>query len=168
MTETATRATSARPVPEGYHTLTPTLTVHDAAAAIDFYQRAFGATEFSRAPAPDGQGIWHAEVQIGDSRLMLNDEFPDMGSRAPKTLGGTPVSLFLSVEDADALSQRAVEAGATAIMPMSDVFWGDRFGKVADPFGHEWLIATRKEDLTEDERRERAQAFIAQMGETGA
>ncbi|HEY8478162.1 MAG TPA: VOC family protein [Chloroflexota bacterium] len=149
-----------RPIPEGYHTLTPALIVRDAAAAIEFYQRAFGARELLRMLSPDGQHVWHAEIQIGDSRLMLGEEIPDGSSgRAPQSLGGTPVSLHLYVEDADAVFQRAVEAGATVTMPLTDVFWGDRYGKVTDPFGHVWAIGTHKEDVGEEEMRRRAQAF---------
>jgi PhnB protein len=160
-----TQATSAgrpvRPIPDGYHTVTPGLTVRGAARAIEFYTRAFGARELGRMAAPDGQTIWHAELQIGDTRLMLADEFPDMGGRAPEALGGTPVSLHLYVEDADALVQRAVEAGATVTQPLMDAFWGDRYGKLRDPFGHEWSVATHIEDVDEAEMRRRAQAFAA-------
>ena len=162
MTVTASAARSARPVPEGYHTLTPGLVVHNAAEAIEFYKRAFGARELGRMSAPDGQTIWHAELQIGDSRLMLGDEFPDMGDvRAPKSLGGTASSLHIYVEDADAAFQRAVEAGATVSMPVMDAFWGDRYGKVTDPFGHQWGIATRQEEVSDEEMQRRAQAHTA-------
>src|SRR5712664_2199221 len=120
----ATAARGVRPVPEGYHTLTPVLTLDGAAEAIDFYVRAFGARELNRAVAPDGTRIWHAELQIGDSRLMLSDEFPDMGgSRGPKALGGTAGSIHLYVEDVDAFFARAVAAGATVTMPLADQFW---------------------------------------------
>ena len=159
MTVTASAARRARPVPNGYHTLTPALVMDNAAEAIEFYKRAFGAQELGRMTAPDGQSIWHAELQIGDSRLMLGDEFPDMsGTRAPKSLGGTASSLHLYVEDADAVFQRAVEAGATVSMPLTDAFWGDRYGKVTDPFGHLWGIATRQEEVSEEEMHRRAQA----------
>ena len=163
MTVTASAARGVRPVPDGYHSLTPALIVHNAAEAIEFYKRAFGAQELGRMPAPDGQRIWHAELQIGDSRLMLGDEFPDMGDcRAPKSLGGTATSLHLYVEDADAVFQRAVDAGATVSMPLTDAFWGDRYGKVTDPFGHQWGIATRQEEVSEAEMQRRAQAFAAE------
>ena len=116
-------------------------------------------------PAPDGQRIWHAELQIGDSHLMLADECPDMSNvRAPKSLGGTATSLHLYVEDADALFQRAVDAGATVSMPLMDTFWGDRYGQVTDPFGHQWGIATHQEDVSEEEIQRRAEAFAAQSG----
>src|SRR5690349_611681 len=123
------------PVPEGYHTLTPVLTIDGAAAAIDFYTRAFGARELNRAVAPDGTRVWHAELQIGDSRLMLSDEFPDMGARGPLSLGGSPASIHLYVEDVDGFVERAVSAGATLTMPLENQFWGDRYGKLTDPFG---------------------------------
>jgi uncharacterized glyoxalase superfamily protein PhnB len=162
MVDKAAAAGSVRPIPEGFHTLTPSLTVHNATEAIEFYKRAFGAEELSRAPAPDGRRIWHAELKIGDSRLMLNDEFPEMGGgRGPRSLGGTATSLHLYVRDADAVFKRAVEAGATVSMPIMDAFWGDRYGKVTDPFGHEWGIATHKEDVSEEERRRRVETFSA-------
>jgi PhnB protein len=153
---------AVKPIPEGYHSLTASLTVNDAAGAIEFYKRAFGATEIARAPAPDGKRIWHAEIQIGDSRLMLNDEFPEMGEgggRGPLALGGTAVSLHLFVEDADAVFQRAVEAGATVTMPLDNMFWGDRYGQVKDPYGHAWSIATHVENPSEEEMQRRVAAF---------
>ena len=163
MTETAGTAQSVRPIPEGYHSVTPALIVDNAAEAIEFYKRAFGAQELGRMPAPDGQRIWHAELQIGDSRLMLSDEFPDMSeSRAPKSLGGTASSLHIYVEDADAVFQRAVDAGGTVLMPLGDVFWGDRYGMLSDPFGHHWGIATHREDVSDEEMHRRAQAFASQ------
>ena len=162
MTDTAPAARKVRAIPEGYSSLTTALVVHDAAAAIEFYRRAFGADELSRAPSPDGQKIWHAELRIGDSVLMLSDEMEEMGVRSPKSLGGSASSLHLYVEDADAVYQRAVDAGATASMPPMDAFWGDRYGKVTDPFGHSWGIATRKEELSHEEMERRAQSFAAQ------
>lgn len=163
MTFTAATARSARPIPEGYHSLTPGLVVDNTAEAIEFYKRAFGAQELFRMPAPDGQKIWHAELQIGDSRLMLGDESPDMSdTRAPKSLGGTASSLNIYVEDADAVFQRAVEAGATVSMPLMDAFWGDRYGRVTDPFGHAWGIMTHQEDVSEEEIQRRAEAFAAE------
>ena len=149
-----------QPIPEGYHTVTPSLTVNDAAAAIDFYKRAFGAAELSRAMAPDGRRVFHADVRIGNSIVMLNDEFPEMGGKpGPKGLGGSPVALYVYVEDADALFKQAVEAGAEVAMPINDMFWGDRQGAVTDPFGFTWSIATRKENVSEDERRRRVEAM---------
>jgi PhnB protein len=159
MTQSTTVTHPVRPIPEGYHSVTPALLVRGGAQAIDFYTRAFGARELGRMPAPDGQRIWHAELQIGDARLMLADEFPDMGGHAPESLGGTPVCLHLYVEDADAAVQRAVDAGATVIQPLMDAFWGDRYGRIKDPFGHEWSVATHIEDVSEEEMRRRAEAF---------
>jgi uncharacterized glyoxalase superfamily protein PhnB len=150
-----------QPIPEGYRTVTPSLTVRGAAQAIEFYTRAFGARELGRMPAPDGQRIWHAELQLGDTRLMLADEFPEMGGQAPQALGGTAVCLHLYVDDADAVVQRAVDAGASVIQPLMDTFWGDRYGKLKDPFGHEWSVATHVEDVSEDEMRRRAEAMMA-------
>ena len=162
MTVSAPVARSARPIPEGYHTVTPTLVVDGAAAAIEFYRRAFGAVELFRMPAPDGQKLWHAEIQIGDSRLMLSDELPEMcGTPSPKTLGGTPVGIHLYAEDADATVRRAVDAGASVIMPLTDMFWGDRFGTIVDPFGHQWSIATHVEDVGEEEITRRAAQVCA-------
>jgi len=152
---------AASPIPEGYHSLTPSLTVRGAAGAIDFYKRAFGAVELSRAVAPDGQRLWHAELQIGDSRLMLSDEFPEQGGQAPAPSGAVGFSIWLYVEDVDAVFKRALEAGAEEKMPVSDMFWGDRFGGLQDPFGHNWSIATRKEHVSEEEMRRRADQFTA-------
>lgn len=148
------------PIPRGYHTVTPHLTVRGAARAIAFYKRAFGARERERMTTPDGRGIMHAEIQIGDSIVFLADEFPGMGSRAPQTLGATTGSLHLYVGNVDRAFQRAVAAGATVRMPVTDMFWGDRYAKVADPFGHEWGLATHKEDLSAREVRRRAQEFF--------
>ena len=157
MTVSAPIARSARPLPEGFHTLTPTLIVSGAAAAIEFYTRAFGAVELFRMSSPDGQQVWHAEIQIGDSRLMLSDEMPEMCDiRSPQALGGSPVGIHLYVEDVDAAVSRAVDAGATVTMPPMDMFWGDRFGTVTDPFGHRWSIATHVEDVSEEEIARRA------------
>ncbi len=165
MTDTASAARGVRPVPEGYHTLTPVLTIDGAADAIDFYVRAFGARELNRAVAPDGKRVWHAELQIGDSRLMLSDEFPDMGGgRGPKSLGGTAGSIHLYVDDVDAFFQRAVDAGATVSMPLETMFWGDRYGKLTDPFGHSWGVASHVEDVSEEEQRRRVEAFQSQGG----
>jgi PhnB protein len=155
-------AKATKPVPDGYHTVTAYLSLRSATQGLDFYKRAFGAQEVMRMPGADGKGIAHAEIRIGDSIVMLGDESPQ-GNPAPESLGGTPVSLFLYVDDVDKGFQRAVEAGAKAIMPPADMFWGDRFGKLKDPFGHEWGLATHKEDLTPEEIGKRAQAFFAQM-----
>ena len=146
---------AVKPIPDGWHSVTPSLTVRGAARAIEFYKQVFGATEMLRMPGPEGK-IMHAELRIGDSVVMLNDEFPDMGTRSPEALGGSPASLFLYVEDVDTIFERAVKAGAQAAMPPQDMFWGDRFGRVVDPFGHGWAIATHKEDLTPEEIARRA------------
>ncbi|TMA79416.1 MAG: VOC family protein [Deltaproteobacteria bacterium] len=149
----------AKPIPPGYHAVTPYLTVRGAARAIDFYKRAFGATEQMRMPAADGERLMHAEIRIGDSVVMLSDEFPEMGGgRSPESLGGAGGSLFLYVDDVDATFRQAVAAGGKALMPVQDMFWGDRFGRVADPFGHVWGIATHTEDLTPEEIGRRAAA----------
>jgi len=144
-----------KPIPEGYHSVTPYLCCRDAAAAIEFYQKAFGATEVMRMGAPDGK-VGHAEIRIGDSRVMLADEFPEMGFLSPQTVGGSPVMIHLYVEDADATTARAVAAGARVVKPVEDQFYGDRGGQLDDPFGHKWYISTRKEDLSFDEVRQRA------------
>lgn len=144
-----------KPVPEGYHTATPYLIIKGASEAINFYRKAFGAVEIMRFPAPEGC-IGHAEIKIGDSRLMLADEYPDLGYVSPMTLGGTPVSLLLYVEDADAVFHRAVAAGAKVELAMKDQFYGDRSGTVRDPFGHRWTIATHKEDMPVEEMKRRA------------
>ena len=151
-------------IPRGYHTVTPHLTVRGAADAIEFYRRAFGARERGRMPLPDGKTIMHAELQIGDSIVFLADEFPDMGCRAPETLGGATGTLHLYVRDVDRAFQRAVAAGAEVRMPVADMFWGDRYAKVADPFGHEWGLATHKEDLSASEIARRAEAFFSRTG----
>src|SRR5438034_3922600 len=153
---------STKPIPEGYHTLTPYFSVDDAAGAIDFYKQAFGAKERMRMLAPDGK-IGHAEIEIGDSVVMLSDPFPQATVRSPKELGGTSASVFMYVENVDAVVQRAVEAGATVTMEVADQFWGDRFGTVSDPFGHSWSIATHVEDLTPEEIAERAKQAMAAM-----
>ena len=147
---------SVRAIPEGYHSVTPYLAVDDGARAIAFYQQAFGATEVMRMPAPGGK-VGHAEIRIGDSRIMLADEYPDMGFRSPKAYGGSPVGLHLYVEDVDAVARQVVAAGAKEIRPVKDQFYGDRTGSFEDPFGHIWHIATHKEDLWPDELKRRAE-----------
>jgi len=148
-----------KPVPDGYHTLTPYIVVDGAADAIAFYQKAFGAREVYRMPGPGGK-VMHAELQIGDSRLMLSDEFPEMGGRAPKAFGGSPTNVLMYVPDVDATFARAVEAGASADMPVTTMFWGDRYGKVKDPFGHVWQLATHVEDVSPEEMGRRAAAAM--------
>jgi PhnB protein len=158
----------AKPIREGFRTVTPYLTVKSAAQAIDFYKRAFGAQEIERMAGPDGKSIMHAEIKIGDSVVMLSDEMPQGGTVSPQTLSGTTGSLFLYVPDVDAAFKRALDAGAKAVMPPADMFWGDRFGKLVDPFGHHWGMATHKEDLSPEEVRKRGAAFMASMGKPGA
>lgn len=157
----------AAPIPAGYHTVTPYLTVNDGARALDFYTRAFGARETQRMAGPGGR-VMHAELRIGDSIVMLSDELPGATTKAPTTLGGTTGSLFLYVKDVDAAFKRAVDAGCTALMPPADMFWGDRFGKLRDPFGNEWSMATHVEDVPPKQMAERARAAMAQMGGASA
>ena len=137
-------------IPQGYHTLTPFMTVRDAARAIEFYKQAFGATEKGVMKAPDGK-VMHAELIIGDSIFMLADEFPQFGSLSPQSTGGSGMGLHIYVEDVDSAFDRAVKAGAHVEMPVSDMFWGDRYGRLADPFGHKWSIATHKRDMSREE-----------------
>jgi PhnB protein len=142
------------PVPPGYHTATAYLIVSGAARAIEFYQQAFGATERMRLGPPGGQ-VMHAEIQIGDSCIMLADECPQMGARSPQSIGGSPVGMHLYVEDCDAVFQRAVSLGAKVLQPMTDKFYGDRSGTLLDPFGHQWTISTHQEDVTPEEVQKR-------------
>ena len=146
-----------KPIPEGYHAITPYLMVKRGAEAIEFYVRAFGAVEHERMQDPSGT-IRHAEITIGNSRVMLADEHPEIGALSPQTIGGSPVGLHLYVEDVDAVVARAVAAGATLTRAVADQFYGDRVGGITDPFGHRWFIATHKEDLTKDELHRRAAA----------
>jgi len=155
---------SARPIPEGFHTVTPSLVVRNAAEAIEFYKRALGAQELMRMASPDGK-IAHAELKIGDSIIFLLDEFPNMGSKSPQTLGSNTGNLYVYVEDVDTAFQRAIDAGGRATMPVADMFWGDRYGMFVDPYGHSWGLSTHKEDLTEQETEERAKDFYAQMAQ---
>ena len=147
----------ASAVPAGYHSVTPALIVRDASAAISFYQKAFGAEEIARMQGPDG-GVMHAEIRIGDSIVMLGEENEQWGARSPLSTNGNPGSLHIYVENADASFDRAIKAGAKERYPLEDAFWGDRYGLVADPFGHEWAIATHKEDLSPKEMMKRAAA----------
>ena len=153
-------AMKKNPIPTGFHTLTPHLEVRGAARAIDFYRAAFGAREIVRNVGPDGRMIMHAQLQIGDSMLLLHDEFAESGGESPHTLEGSAVTLHLYVQDADAAFARAVEAGATIEMPLGDQFWGDRYGQLKDPFGHRWSIAAKIEDLTPTQIRERAAKYF--------
>jgi PhnB protein len=156
-------APRVKPVPEGFRTVTPQLTVRDAGQAIDFYKRALGARELMRMSSPDGK-VMHAEIRIGDSIVFLIDESPDMGARSPQALGGATGSFHVYVPNVDAAFKRAVDAGAQVKMPVADMFWGDRFGQVVDPFGHEWGLATHKENVTPAQTRKRAEAFFKQAG----
>jgi len=155
----------AKPIPDGYHTVTPGLTVKNGAAMIEFYKRALGARELMRIPGPDGTHLMHAEIEIGNSKIMLSDESPEMGCRAPASVGGVTSSLYVYVEDVDKAFRRAVEAGAKALMPPADMFWGDRFGQVEDPSGHRWGLATHTEDPTPEEMARRQKEFYAQMAQ---
>ena len=161
-------STKVNPIPPGYHTITAHLSVNGAGKAIDFYKKAFGAEELMRVPGPGGK-LMHAEVKIGDSILYLADEFPEMGgdcaTRSPKALGGVSSVLHLYVADVDASFARAVSAGATAKMPLMDMFWGDRYGQLEDPFGHRWSMASHKEDLTPAQIAERQKQFMASMAQ---
>jgi len=153
---------TAKPIPDGYHTVTPYLIVKDAARALDFYQQAFGATELFRMAGPNGT-IGHAEIKIGDSPIMLADEHPEHGFVGPQTLGGTPVSICLYVKDVDVLAQRAIAAGAKVLRPVKDQFYGDRSGTLADPFGHVWTISTHVEDVPPEEMSRRFESFCKQQ-----
>ena len=148
---------AVNPIPVGYHSVTAYLIVRDAARAIDFYKQAFGATELFRREAP-GDKIGHAEIKIGDSHIMLADEYPDMGYKGPKSIGGSSVSLMIYVDDVDTVFDRAVAAGGTAKEAVTDKFYGDRMGTVVDPFGHVWHVATHKEDVSVEEMQRRAKA----------
>jgi len=145
---------AVKPVPQGFHTATPHLVIRGAADALTFYTKALGAEERFRMPGPDGK-IVHAEIQIGDSILMIGEEAPQMGAVSPKQLGGSPVTIMLYVNDVDTWFNRATKAGCEAKMPPADMFWGDRYCKVTDPFGHNWAIATHKEDVSPEEMERR-------------
>jgi PhnB protein len=148
---------AVKPIPEGYHSVTSYLITDGAADAIEFYKKAFGATELFRFPTPDGK-VGHAEIKIGDSPIMIADAYPDMGYNSPKSLGGSPVSLMIYVDDVDTVFNQAVQAGATVKEAVSDKFYGDRLGTVIDPFGHVWHVATHKEDVSLEEMQKRMKA----------
>jgi PhnB protein len=145
---------NVRPIPEGYPKVTPYLIVDDASAAIDFYSNVFGAKERARMPAPEGK-IGHAELKLGDSLIMLADEFPDMGNRSPRSVGGSPVTVSVYTEDVDDVHERALKAGAKELRPVENQFYGDRAGQFEDPFGHRWSVATHVEDVPADEMERR-------------
>jgi PhnB protein len=151
---------NVKPIPDGYPRVTPYLIVDGASAAVDFYVSVLGAKERMRIPGPDGK-VGHCELQLGDSVIMLADEFPDMGAHAPKTLGGTPVTLSVYVEDVDAVFTRALEAGATSLQAVETKFYGDRAGQLEDPWGHRWNVATHVEDVPPDEMAKRAAEMAA-------
>jgi PhnB protein len=156
-----------QPIPKGYHGVTPYLVVRGGEKAIEFYKKAFGAKERNRMPDPSGK-LMHAEIQIGDSVVMLGDEFPERGSRSPQTVGGASSSLMVYTKDVDALFERAVAAGATVQAPLMDMFWGDRWGKVLDPFGHEWQLASHVEDVSPREMAKRAATAMSGPPAQGA
>jgi uncharacterized glyoxalase superfamily protein PhnB len=158
-------ARKVNPIPQGYHTVTPSIVVRGAADALDFYRKAFNAEETLRMPGPGGK-IMHAEFRIGDSVIMLGDESPEMGSRSPLSFGGSPVSFFIYVENVDEAWQRAIKAGAKQVMPLADMFWGDRTGCVDDPFGHHWWLAQHVADLTPEEIQKGQERFFSQMHAT--
>ena len=152
-----------QPIPAGTPTVIPNLTIRRCAAAIDFYKRALGATELMRAPTPDGAGVWHAELKIGESILYMNDEMPGMGPPAPSTEHPAPVNIWIWATDCDAAYRRAVEAGATSRMAPADMFWGDRTAMVADPFGYAWTFATHVKDMTPEEMQRAGEAFAREQ-----
>ena len=157
-------ADQVKPIPDGFHAVTPHLVLREGAKAIEFYKKAFGAEERGRLLAPDGKSIMHAQLKIGDSILMLCEEIPQMQRYvSPQQLKGTTIALHMYVNDVDAAFKRAIDAGATVSMPVMDTFWGDRYGRVTDPWGHEWSLATHKQDLTPDEIAKGAKAFFANI-----
>lgn len=158
---------AAKAIPTGYHSVTPYLVVTDPSSALEYYRKAFNATELNRMASPNGQ-IIHAEFRIGDSIIMLSGEMPGGPNRSPKSLGGSPVSLFVYVDDVDSLFKQAVDAGGKADMPPQDMFWGDRFGKLTDPFGHLWALATHIEDVAPQEMEKRSREAMAQMAQASA
>ena len=164
MVENSCMANTVKAIPEGSESATPYLSIKGAADAIEFYKKAFGATEIMRVAGPDGR-IGHAELKIGKAKFMLADEYPEMGFLSPRTLGGSPVTIHVYVEDVDALAGRAEAAGAKVRRPVADQFYGDRAGQLEDPFGHVWHFATHKEDVSSEEMQKRAAAF-ATKGES--
>ncbi len=156
-------AVSVKQIPDGYHTVNAYLTIQDAAGAIAFYKKAFGAEELLRLDGPQGK-VAHAALRLGDSTIMLSDEMPGGQCQSPQSLGGTTITLFVYVPDVDRTFNQAVAAGAQVVMPVADMFWGDRFGQVTDPFGHSWGIGTHKEDLSPEELQKRVRIAMAQMG----
>lgn len=168
MAKAKKKKTIARPrvsaIPKGYHSITPVLVVKGAEQAIEFYKKAFGAKELNRAYMPGGNIILHAEVQIGDSRIMLNDEFPEMNCKSPQSVGGASTALYVYVKDVDKIFTQATDAGAKATMPLMNAFWGDRTGQLVDPYGHVWSFATRKRNLSQKEVQKAQQEWLAEIG----
>ena len=156
----------SKPIPDGYHTVTPSFTFKDSQKAIEFYQSAFGAKVLDLLPHPSGRGVMHATIRIGDSILMMGDEMPGAENcpKSAETLGSSPISLYVYVPDVDAMFKQAVAAGGTATMPVAEMFWGDRVGQIKDPFGYLWMIGTHTQDLTNDEIQKGAEAFFAKAG----
>ena len=154
---------NVKPVPSHMHTINVYLTVKNAAQAIEWYKKAFGAVEGDRCMGPDGKSVMHCELRVGDSTFMLSDEFPEMGCKSPQTLGGTPMATFCYFENADKVFEQVVKEGAKVTMPIADMFWGDRYGQVVDPYGHKWGIATHKEDLTPEQLKERSAKAMKEM-----
>jgi uncharacterized glyoxalase superfamily protein PhnB len=150
------------PIPDGFHSITPSIVLDNAKEAIDFYGKAFGAKEIYKFPTPDGK-ILHAMIQIGDSRIMMSDEFPTMGIKSPNAVGGTSVTLHLYVEDADKIFKQAIDSGAIVLMPLMNAFWGDRYGVVLDPYGHQWAIATHKVDMTPEGLKKAGEEYFASL-----
>lgn len=168
MAKAKKKKTIARPrvsaIPKGYHSITPVLVVKGAEQAIEFYKKAFGAKELNRAYVPGGNIILHAEVQIGDSRIMLNDEFPEMNCKSPQSVGGASTALYVYVKDVDKIFTQATDAGAKVTMPLMNAFWGDRTGQLVDPYGHIWSFATRKRNLSQKEVQKAQQEWLAEIG----
>lgn len=156
----------AKPIPDGYHSLTPNLIVGDGKKAIDFYKKALGAKEISTMRCPESGKVLHSELEIGDSRFMLGEEMAERGCFSPRHYRGTPVSMYLYVKDCDRIFDQAVKAGANPVMPVADMFWGDRCGTLKDPFGHQWSIATHKNDLTVDEVKDAMRQWMTQTEKT--
>ena len=155
---------SVKAIPEGYHSVTPHMVIRDCIKALEFYKNAFDAKQLSLTQGPDGK-VMHASIKIGDSIIMMSDEFPDFGSVSPEKLGGSPMGLHIYVPDVDASFERAVKAGAQVEMPVMDQFWGDRYGRLRDPFGHKWSIATHTKDLSMDEMKKGMDEAMAKFAE---
>ncbi len=155
------KTAKVKPIPKGMHTVTPHLVCNGASKAIEFYKKAFGAVEMFRMPTPDSKKLLHAEIRVGDSVVMLVDEFPEWEKLGPTALKGSPITLLLYVEDVDSFVNRAVKAGAKVTMPVADMFWGDRYGTLEDPFGHKWSVATHIRDVTPEEMKRAAKEMFS-------